>query len=85
MATAQQQGLPGFEPEPAAPDAGGGRAVARAWTDGYLARCRGRPDADIPYREEASAAHSASWRACAQLLRGGDTTAAEGNGGEEIR
>jgi hypothetical protein len=74
MTTAQQQGLPGLEPGAGA-TADDGRPAARAWLDGYLARYRGRPDTDIPYRAEPTrAAYMAGWRACARMVQGGYTT-----------
>ena len=84
MATAQQQGRPGLEP-----DGGAGRRRRSGSGPGVDRRLPGvlpgRPDTDIPYREETSAANRASWRVCARPFRGGHTTAAGGAGGEETR
>jgi hypothetical protein len=83
MATTRHS-LPGLESRPDPGD--DGRTPARAWIDGYLARYRGRPDTDVPYRTEpARAAYMAGWRACARLLQSGSATriAAGGTGEKE--
>jgi ribosome modulation factor len=79
----QQQGLPGLEPAPAPTDET--PTVGHAFISGYLARYRGRPDTDIPYRAEpARAAYMAGWRACARLTQGGYTTPTDaGSTGEK--